>query len=249
MKGFLQYIVALEESYINFGDYNLENKFNHYNSLLFKSEIPALPVVWADNLKNGSHMLGGLTTCQFNKLTRRYVPGSLKIQISTRFKQTEENLDATLIHEMIHAFLTVCGYPDEQHGIRFLTILHAIERKLEIKIPVTDNLSDLELSDNAPTKETLAVVKTNPHTKETTGTFYTPGIARDRAKLETVKEKWHSWVAAGYSVDIFLTTTNIFNRGFSMLRDPNKAPYYVFKPDTVAEIRKNAHYLVQWRAA
>ncbi len=247
MKCFLQYI-ALEESYINFGDYNLENKFHHYNTLLFKSEIPAVPVVWADNLKNGSHLLGGLTTCHFTKFTKRYVPGSLKIQISTRFKQTEENLDATLIHEMIHAFLTVCGYPDEQHGIRFLTIAHAIERKLGIKIPLSDNMSDLELSDNAPTKETLVVMRTNPHTKEVAGTFYMPGIARDHSKLETVKEKWRSWVAAGYDVDIFLTTTNIFNRGFSMLRDPNKSPFYVFKPNTVADLRQHASYLERWHA-
>jgi hypothetical protein len=356
MQGFLQYIAALEESYINFGDYNLENKFHHYNTVLFDNHVPACPVVWTENLKNGSRSAAGLTT--FNHIGRNLVPGSLKIQISTRFKRSEQDLDATLVHEMIHAFLVVQGFPEENHGFRFLAQAHRVEQMLGLKIPVTDDLSALELTNDAfttttvllktyrqswdaifysgtmfddprkqdelkafwgvpgrlsaheeirvikiqsnllmkyggartvkqtkwhiispteiadimqrgqimftitpgsvshefaaanlPTKEALVVTRTNTRTHEIAVAFYLPGIARDTLKMQILKEKWHSWYAAGYDVDIFLTTTTALNRGFVMQRDPSKGSYYIMRPNnlgTVDELRRNANYLERW---
>jgi hypothetical protein len=354
MQGFLQYIAALEESYINFGDYNLENKFHHYNTILFDNQIPPCPIVWTDNLKSGSKAAAGLTT--FTHRGREYVPGTLKIQLSTRFKRSEQEVDSTLIHEMIHAYLIVSGYPDENHGFRFLAQAHRTEQITGIKIAVTDALSDLELTDetftettvllkkyrqtswdaifysgtafddaqkqnelkaywgrpgrlpageeilviklhsnllmkyggrrtinqtkwhiistnevndilqrgqimfkiepgsashdfatnNLPTKETLVAMRTNTRTNQSEGAFYVPQLANDRAKLQLIMDKWKEFHNYGYNVDIFLTTTTVFNRGFKMQRDPNKASYYVFRSDTIEDVRRNARYLAQW---
>lgn len=348
MQTFLQFY----EGYINFGDYNLEHKFHHYNTLLFESKIPVCPIVWSDYIRVGSKSAAGLTT--FTSRGREYIPGTMKIEISTRFKRTEEMLDSTLIHEMIHAYWIVNGHPKEQHGFLFQSMAHQCQQKTGIPIAITDLSTDLELTiENSvettvltvqdlrtkqwyaifyggtafddpkkqnelkaywgragtlprafnneifvikvqsslmtkykasrsisqtrwfgisdresqdifqhgkilfkivsgsvsaeeaakqmPSKPTLVVLRTNTRTNESTATFYMPNVNPD-----VVRSTWRGSYHAGYNVEIFTTNTTVFNRGFKMLRDPNRSIYYNVKPDTVAELRRNAHYLEQW---
>ena len=358
MHSFLSF--TLEEGYINFGDYNLEQKFHHYNQILFDNSIPLCPIVWNENIRVGSKEAAGLTT--FSHRNRELIPGTMKIQISTRFKRSEEMLDSTLIHEMIHAYWAVHGFPDEQHGMRFKALAYKCQKMTGIEIPVTDTLTNLELTNeknvettvlfrhyaasfrqpegwyaifyngtafddarkqdelkafwgfpgkmkegeeilvikvhgsyiakyggartikqdtwrgvsnseaeeilqhgrimfkitagsvsketaiaNFPTKEALIVLKTNTRTHETIGAFYVPQIAHDLTKLTVLRDHWKEWHKMGYDVDIFLTHSNIFSRGFSMQRDPKSARYYMIKGPTVDDLRKNARYIEQWR--
>jgi hypothetical protein len=343
----------LDEGFINFGDFNLEQKFHYYNQLLFGNKVPPCPIVWSD-LKGKV----GLTT--FMHRGRELVPGSMKIEISTRFKRTEEMLNSTLIHEMIHGYLAVKGYPDEQHGFRFRAVAYQCTQTTGITIAVTDLLTDLELTsphdvettvlfcqstrdkqwfgifyngtafddprkqnelkaywgragvlpnsfgnneilvikvqsslmtkynttrsishqkwygvseseaqdilqhgkilfkivsgsvsheDAAkmmPSKMTLVVLRTNPRTNETAVCFYMPNLGHDIFSLRAIKENWQKYFHHGYNVEIFFANTTVFNRGFKMLRDPNKVTIYVLKPDTVAELRRTAQYLERW---
>jgi hypothetical protein len=337
---------------MNFGDYNLEHKFHFYNQLLFSNKIPPCPVVWSD-LKEEV----GLTT--YTSRGREIVPGTMKIEISTRYKRAEQDLDSTLIHEMIHALLAVSGYPKEKHGFRFQSIAYHCGKVTGITISLSDKRADLELAvernvettvlfcqdmrkkiwfgifydgtafDNPkkqnelraywgrphvlppgfsnevfvikvlsslmtkyhaartinqkswigvsekeaqdvfqhgkimfkivsgsvsheeaakslPSKLTLVVLRTNIRNGEMTATFYMPNLGRDYASLQTIKNKWHQPEVRSYNVEIFFTNTTVFDRGFKMLRDPNKGTYYPVKSDTVEELRRNAQYIERW---
>jgi SprT-like family len=340
--------VALTEDYINFGDYNLQHKFNHYNQLLFQNQIPECPITWAD-LKGQA----GLTS--FSRRGRMYEPGTLKIQISNRFKRSEQDLDSTLIHEMIHAFLITHGHPDENHGFHFQHLAKLCGEKVGIHISISDQLSDMELAndehvlttallwhhsdgkysavfyagnffddhekqnqlksfwglpgrirpgenitvlkvmtdlarkygkkteiaqskwsmisdkevhdllqhgqfmfriepnsvshtdalDTLPTKDMLVVFNTNTRTNNVSASFYMPLIARDPAKLQKLFDRWKDYHRMGYNIEIFTTKSINYSR-FTAQRDPSKGTYYSLKPDTVAELRRNAHYLAQW---
>ena len=331
----------LKENYINFGDYHLVNKFNHYNQLLFDNTVPTCPLSF-------NHLDGAAGITVFKHIGRRLIPGSMRIELSTRFKRTEQSLDSTLIHEMIHAYLASHGLPTVNHGLEFRVLAQQCAKKVGFPIPLNDEINDLELTheekvmttvvlttirgvwhanfysgtyfdshdkmdqlvafwgapgrmsvgeemlvvkaytsliakygstrnvgkntwirisdaeshellqhgtvlrriepnsmshedaaSKMPTKETLAVLKTT-HTGAVQGTFYFPTIAKDPKKLQQLKNKWALWTHSGYTVEILLTRSTVFTRGFSMFRDPDKGSYYNLKPDTVAELRRNS---------
>jgi len=150
----VQTFIQFLESYINFGDYRLEQKFHHYNQLLFNNVIPPCPIVWED-LKYQA----GITRYMHRGTT--FVPGSMTIAISNRFKRTEENLDSTLIHEMIHAYYAVTGYPKENHGFRFKTMAAHCGKIVGFEIPETDIVTNLEVASKNATETTFLMRKYN----------------------------------------------------------------------------------------
>jgi SprT-like family len=338
----------LTEDHINFGDYNLQAKFHHYNQLLFQNQIPPCPIMWAE-LKGQA----GLTT--FTKQTSRTIlPGSMKIEISNKFKRSEQELDSTVIHEMIHAFLATHGHPDENHGLYFQTLATKCGEKVGIHISLTDQLMDMELAHEdrvmttallrskkdgsysavfysgtafdepkkqdqlkafwgapgritqgeeifvvklmtglmgkygrkteiaqanwsiisaseardifqhgqimfkiqpdsisheeainmQPAKDMLCVFRTNTRTGDVFGSFYQPNMVKDHVKMQKLKDYWEGLFRSGYNVEIFTTKSVNYSR-FVMMREP-KGTFYNLKPPTVAEMRRNAHYLVQW---
>jgi hypothetical protein len=173
--------VALAEDYINFGDYNLQHKFNHYNQLLFQNQIPPCPIEWAD-LKTQA----GLTT--FTQRGRAFVPGSMTIKITTRFKRSEQQLDSTLIHEMIHAFLATHGHPDENHGFRFQHLAKLCGEKVGIQISITDQLSDMELTHDDHVLTTALLWR---HTDgKYSALFYSGTAFDDHEKQNQLKSFW-----------------------------------------------------------
>jgi len=169
----------------------------------------------------------------------------VRIEISTHFKSTEERLDGTLVHEMIHAYLATQGDPDPQHGPMFRRMVMKCQAKLPFEIPLRDDASNLELT-NPVSVETLVVLRTNRHTGENETTFLLPSIARDPRQMHVLLDKYERYRQAGYDVDIFTTHTSIFGRNFQMVPDVANGNYYSLKPDTIAELRRNAHYIRRW---
>lgn len=160
MKSFLQFAA---EGFVNFGDYNLETKFHHYNQICFDNSIPACPVIWADKITLGGKHAAGITEFEFGKYSKQMTPGSLVIKISTYFKRTTEGLDSTLIHEMIHAYLASHGAPDAKHGWQFRAKAWECEKKVGIKINLTDNLFELELANPSDVEATVVLRKDSRH--------------------------------------------------------------------------------------
>ena len=117
---------VLNESTINFSDYDLGKKFDHYNTTLFNGEIPKIPVYWA-KLKG----VGGITVAKVEKPSNgrggynRYhgvtlIEGSLEIKISNILKRSEDDLNGIIIHEMIHAYFISKHMFDVNHGYKFV---------------------------------------------------------------------------------------------------------------------------------
>jgi len=137
VKSFLQFV---NENYVNFSDYNLQQKFNHYNSLLFDGKIPPCPITFA-RLQDHS----GVT--YFKQWHGKVVPGTVRIEISTHYKNTERQLDSTLIHEMVHAYLcAVQGDPEAHHGVAFRRMAQKVGRKIGFTIALADRLEDFEVN-------------------------------------------------------------------------------------------------------
>lgn len=173
------------EGCVNFSDYNLEHKFNHYNQILFDNSIPQCPIVWNDKLKVGSKSAFGLTT--FTHRGREVVPGTMKMEISSRFKREEEALDSTLIHEMIHAYWAIHGYPEEQHGMRFKSMAYHCQKITGIAIPVTDTSQDLEL---AVAKDVDTTVLFRQYPGGWYAIFYSGNAFDDPKRQDELKAFW-----------------------------------------------------------
>ena len=138
----------ITENHINFSDYNLEKKYEDFNSTLFNNELPKIPVVWAV-LKG----IGGKATGKFYKRSKGYVgynpfyeyevvPNSLKITISTLLKRSEQELDGVLLHEMAHIYFIHNNMVRENHGIRFVSLINKLSDKVGFKIPLVDEIKD-----------------------------------------------------------------------------------------------------------
>lgn len=145
MLPFRSFIQPLCENIVSYGDYHLENKFRHYNHLLFDNKIPPCPITYDSLYKEKA---AGITYVTYEKYSRRYIPGTLSIKISNRFKRTEQQIDSTLIHEMIHAYLDTNGHPGAGHGFIFKSQALRCEKIVGFPIPLTDDISDLELADD-----------------------------------------------------------------------------------------------------
>lgn len=192
MQTFLSY-VALEEGYINFGDHNLEQKFHFYNNLLFDNSIPACPVVWAD-LHNS---MDGLTT--FTSSSIHLIPGTLKIQISNRFKMTEDYLNSTLIHEMIHAYFASHGRPKENHGIFFQSMAHKCGEKVGIKISLSDSITGRELA-NPVEVETTALLRFSKSRNKWFAIFYNGTALDSHEKQRELIAYWNRFLPRGEEI-------------------------------------------------
>lgn len=144
----LKFASWLKENF--FEDYNLEQKYAHYNHLLFGGSLPHVPIMWAD-LKRQA----GVTY---------YVQGSrdhtnIRIEMSTRFKRNEQSLDSILIHEMIHTYLIVTtGDGDGKHGRRFAALASMCSHKSGITIHQTDDISQYELTNSHPELATVLLM-------------------------------------------------------------------------------------------
>jgi hypothetical protein len=126
-------------------EYDLRAKYNAFNQSLFNGELPQdIKLTWFTSKK-----ASGLATCKFIR-DKGIVPGTLEIKISTLFKRSEESMDAIMIHEMIHTYFFIKQDWSQNHGPKFLAMARSLGEKVGFAIPVTDNASDLQLSDAKP---------------------------------------------------------------------------------------------------
>jgi hypothetical protein len=348
----------LAESPVIEGDYSLEHKFDTYNRLLFDGRIPRCPITWGE-LKSA----GGTTYYSTNG--RTILPGSLRIVMNTKFKRTEQGLDALVIHELVHAFLAVTtGDGDGRHGWRFQSQAHRCSSIVGFQIPLGDTINDLELTNDEkkmttvvmynhkgqsgftgrdgwyanyysgtafdtpkkmdelvafwgsedrlkpgqemlvikietnlaikyglsktvrqvtwhplspseeedimrrgqvirkilpnsvsdeeamnklPTKQALVVLQTNLQRNTIYAVFLVPTIARDMTKMVKLRDKWRPYYEPGVrNIEIFLSTSTLFSRGYKMKKDETSGSTYILKPDQIAELRRNAIYIERW---
>lgn len=166
-----QYIDALNETALPeaAGDsfnYDLKAKYAEFNAKYFNGELPECKVRFG--VLKGK---GGVCRCKLKPpatpqpsprvlkargLSKHHgytlVPGSLSITISSAYERNPRDIDAILLHEMIHAWF----YYKEDWGVHhdgpFLRMREELSRKSGIDIPLTDDTKDLAVSAEVGTK-------------------------------------------------------------------------------------------------
>ena len=155
MLSFQQFIA---EGAIAIGDYQLEAKYQHFNHLLFNGELPKIPITWSKSLGN----ISGIVRAQGRNFGFNVVQGTIRMEISSLFKSSEERLDGIMLHEMIHVyFFAIKDDGRESHGAGFKAKLAELQAKCDFTIPLTDNVTELELDNGVRASEIGVILKTD----------------------------------------------------------------------------------------
>jgi len=240
----------MESEAKDFGEYDLQKKYDHYNALLFGGELPTIPIEFA-KLKS----VGGVVHCSVvmdphnmpnPRLVRMGIQdkyhgakikeGTHRMQISNLFKKSEQGLDAILIHEMIHVYFNHTGQFSEQHGTKFAKMARALGDKVGFEIPLTDNIQKLGLTDETKMKSIGVHLLTKKDGS------YSVALMSDKnmqASLPGLIERWTHMVKYNYAVkaQCFITSSTKWNELANIYplqrRTPEKLGYYTIK-DTEA---------------
>jgi len=163
MRTFAQFVVESWKP----ADYNLDQKYRHFNHLLFGGALPTIPIKWSASMKKAS----GRVLYVPETFGYHVKPGSLRMEISSLFQSTEERLDGIMVHEMIHVwFLGVKNDGKESHGPAFKAKLAELQHHCHFTIPLSDDITDLEMSDSVRSSEVGVVVMVKNGEKY--GTFF-----------------------------------------------------------------------------
>lgn len=114
----------------------LLDRFEHFNVLIFKGELPAVPIV----LSRARTFLG---KCEYkgriNALGQEEF-FDFVIRISMAFDMSEDQLDDVLIHEMIHYCIAVNQLRDTSpHGKMFRQLMATINERFGRHITISNN--------------------------------------------------------------------------------------------------------------
>lgn len=161
MRKFIQVLeeASLPEAAGDSFNYDLKAKYAEFNAKYFNGELPECKLRFGVLKRKGGHC-----TCSMRApnppLNPRYlrlrglprthgytlVPGSISITISTTYMRDHADIDAILLHEMIHAWFFYKEQFDVDHNGPFLAMRRDISQKSGINIPLTDDSKHLELS-------------------------------------------------------------------------------------------------------
>lgn len=112
----------------------VEEKFEEFNRQMFAGQLPSLPI----ELSDAKTFLG---VCVFKK--RKTKEGKMecydfKLRINTRIDLPEQEVEDTIIHEMIHYFIRVKQLEDvSSHGPIFQHMMNSINEKYGRHITVS----------------------------------------------------------------------------------------------------------------
>lgn len=136
----------------------IEAKFDEFNSLIFGGALPRIPVTLG---KAVSYV--GL--CTFKSRRRPFRPVEyydFRLRFSTRFDLPEQELEDTVIHEMIHYHIRLNGIRDTSaHGKVFRRMMEDINTRYGRHITVSHRTTKEQreaLVDTRPRLRVLAVV-------------------------------------------------------------------------------------------
>lgn len=135
--------------------YNLREKYDRFNEMCFNGLLPVIPLRFT--VLKGS---AGVCRCKFISMPgTKHLPKSTRIRLGTidrdsvsividkMYLRSEQDIDALLIHEMIHAWFFLNGHPLEQHGVRFETMRKKLQGIVGFNIPVTEVTDGLEFAE------------------------------------------------------------------------------------------------------
>lgn len=114
----------------------LEEKFKKFNELCFSAQLPPVPM----RIGKAKAMLGSFRHPRDNKGSRN--PVECCICLSDRFDLPAEEVDATIVHEMIHYYLWYKKIKDDApHGSEFRRVMDRLNRDQGLNLSVSAHSS------------------------------------------------------------------------------------------------------------
>lgn len=223
-------------------NYDIDRRFAEFNRLYFSGQLPTVPLAMTP-LKS----LGGRVKWQ----TRggMLVPDSIRLDLSTFWETTHEQLDAILLHEMIHLEFVVAGDMLENHGPKFMARLRRLEGQSGMKIPVTETRGEPAMSPSS-IKE-ICVLLVEDYRADKPPTYSTISCAAALAIAEEMKTRWSGraqWQRPGITVTLYRIKTPIWTRmaaKTTVARGEPKKLYFLKDEVSMSDLRANGQMI--WR--
>lgn len=119
--------------------------FNEFNELCFEGKLPLLPVEECHSREFMGQFVYRMSVDEYGT----EIPYDMKLRISTVYDMEEEIVKDTILHEMIHYYITYYRIKDtSSHGEVFLRIMNAINQKYNRHITVKlDKNKEIESTD------------------------------------------------------------------------------------------------------
>lgn len=196
----------------------VQQKFREFNVTMFDGRLPEPPI----SITNAKTYLG---VCAFRKHRNwhgRLEYSDFKIRISRRFDLPQEEIDDTIIHEMIHYYIGLFSPADMPgHSALFRRMMADINTRYGRHISVSHRLSKEQQEqaiDHRPKKHIVARVVLKDGR---TGIKVIPCMERH------VRRYRRGMMASGKvsSIEFFQTTDPFFNRF------PSSSAFTVYFPD------------------
>lgn len=117
----------------------IRQKFDEFNELIFGGKLPPLTI----RLSSARTFMGKLRYEKKRKFLGGWTYKNYQLVISTRFDLSEQMIEDTVIHEMIHYYIMYRGLRDtSSHGPVFRNIMKEINEKYGRHVTVSVRLND-----------------------------------------------------------------------------------------------------------
>jgi len=129
--------------------------------MCFAGQLPELPIVLSD----AKSFVGRFCYHRTKNVDGTFTYSDYRLAINTRLDLPQTDLDDTILHEMIHYFVTFNKLPDSSaHGPMFRHIMNEINTKYGRHITISHKVTEAEkeqLTDQRPRWHVIAVVDFN----------------------------------------------------------------------------------------
>lgn len=196
----------------------VQQKFREFNRQMFDGRLPEPPV----SITNAKTYLGVCAYRKHRKWNGRLEYSDFRIRISRRFDLSRDEIDDTIIHEMIHYYIGLFSPADMPgHSALFRSMMADINTRYGRHISVSHRLSaeqQEQATDHRPKKHIVARVVLKDGR---TGIKVIPCMERH------IRRYHRGMMASGKvsSIEFFQTTDPFFNRF------PSSSAFTVYFPD------------------
>lgn len=125
----------------------LEERFAEFNDRMFSGRLPQVRL----RLSRARTYLGQLRWQKRRSLLRRAKITSITLSISTLYDLPQDELEDTLLHEMIHLHILVCNLRDSSaHGPLFRAKMRDFNERFGRHITISHRLTEQQCNQAAP---------------------------------------------------------------------------------------------------
>ncbi len=218
---------------------HIQHKYEEFNNRYFKGELPQIPIRWK-KLKRASAVVEFTAATVKGKKT--YIPNTMVMSFDTTYVRTKEEYEPILLHEMIHVYdVAIRNDVIANHGAQFLAKRRELSARTGIDIPLTDNISGLQLK-NETVKPVAVVARIR---NDGLYAFALLSVNTATAKVGEIVKSWSN--DTRNHVQVMVVTSPIWSRKALQVpiqRNVNyKMKWFKMTQEEYDDARKNANVL------